>query len=170
MYKTHWNLHSPLNHFWESNWFCLWLLFKVSHSRPLFYYFCLFYCTIGRENFADVWKWTADLWGWKRPLYQLSHNHCPSLSTCNSFANGLELLKKSFCLLGLTLPCFFILLSQSKVTAVEAATTRTATRTVTTAATTTTLKNCNNSNNSNNSSSSTLSFRKKAWPTFYFSL
>ena len=27
-------------------------------------------------KFADVWIWTADLWCWKRPLYQLSHNHC----------------------------------------------------------------------------------------------
>ena len=26
--------------------------------------------------FADDWIWTADLWNWKQPLYQLSHNHC----------------------------------------------------------------------------------------------
>ena len=26
-------------------------------------------------NFANDWIWTADLWRWKRPLYQLSHNH-----------------------------------------------------------------------------------------------
>ena len=28
-------------------------------------------------NFADDWIRTADLWYWKRLLYQLSHNHCP---------------------------------------------------------------------------------------------
>ena len=27
--------------------------------------------------FADDGIRTADLWNWKRPLYQLSHNHCP---------------------------------------------------------------------------------------------
>ena len=27
--------------------------------------------------FADDWIRTADLWHWKRPLYQLSHNHFP---------------------------------------------------------------------------------------------
>ena len=25
--------------------------------------------------FANDWIRTADLWNWKRPLYQLSHNH-----------------------------------------------------------------------------------------------
>ena len=29
------------------------------------------------QNFADDWIRTADLWHRKRPLYQLSHNHCP---------------------------------------------------------------------------------------------
>ena len=33
-------------------------------------------------NFADDWIQTADLWYWKQPLYQLSHNHCPELSLC----------------------------------------------------------------------------------------
>ena len=28
-------------------------------------------------NFADDWIRTADLWFWKRPLYQLRHNHFP---------------------------------------------------------------------------------------------
>ena len=28
-------------------------------------------------NFANDWIQTADLWYWKQPLYQLSHNHCP---------------------------------------------------------------------------------------------
>ena len=26
-------------------------------------------------NFANDWIQTADLWYWKQPLYQLSHNH-----------------------------------------------------------------------------------------------
>ena len=29
-------------------------------------------------NFAVDWIQTADLWCWKQPLCQLSHNHCPS--------------------------------------------------------------------------------------------
>ena len=33
--------------------------------------------------FADDWIQTADLWYWKRPLYQLSHNHCPPHHSCN---------------------------------------------------------------------------------------
>ena len=28
-------------------------------------------------KFADAWIRPADLWDRKRPLYQLSHNHCP---------------------------------------------------------------------------------------------
>ena len=36
--------------------------------------------------FADDWIQTADLWNWKQPLYQLSHNHCPkSKESYNSF-------------------------------------------------------------------------------------
>ena len=27
--------------------------------------------------FASVWIETTDLWNWKQPLFQLSHNHCP---------------------------------------------------------------------------------------------
>ena len=57
------------------------VFFNMGHSRPLFLYFRLFNtqltvnkCSI---NFADDWIQTADLWYWKRPLYQLSHNHCP---------------------------------------------------------------------------------------------
>ena len=30
-------------------------------------------------HFADDWIQTMDLWYWKQLLYQLSHNHCPSL-------------------------------------------------------------------------------------------
>ena len=37
-------------------------------------------------KFADVWIWTADLWCWKRPLYQLSHNHCPAITGLNEIS------------------------------------------------------------------------------------
>ena len=30
-----------------------------------------------KSFFANDWIRTADLWYQKRPLYQLSHNHCP---------------------------------------------------------------------------------------------
>ena len=33
-------------------------------------------------NFSDDWIRTSDLWNWKWPLYQLSHNHCPKKITC----------------------------------------------------------------------------------------
>ena len=38
-------------------------------------------------NFADDWIRTADLWYWKQPLYQLSHNHnhFPFLFLCLTF-------------------------------------------------------------------------------------
>ena len=29
------------------------------------------------QIFADDLIWTVDLWNWKEPLDQLSHNHCP---------------------------------------------------------------------------------------------
>ena len=34
-------------------------------------------------KFADDWIRTTDLWYWKRPLYQLSHNHCPTFRFFN---------------------------------------------------------------------------------------
>ena len=36
----------------------------------------LFNCAIGSSNFLGVGFWTVDLWCLKRPLYQLSRNHC----------------------------------------------------------------------------------------------
>ena len=30
-------------------------------------------------NVADDRIRTGDLWNWKRPFYQLSHNHCPAI-------------------------------------------------------------------------------------------
>ena len=54
----------------------------MGHSRPLFFFIFVFSmqltvykCSI---NFADDWIRTADLLYRKRPLYQLSHNHCPN--------------------------------------------------------------------------------------------
>ena len=34
--------------------------------------------------FANDWNRTVDLWYWKRPLYQLSHNHCPTALFCKN--------------------------------------------------------------------------------------
>ena len=57
---------------------------KVGHSRPFFIYFCLINTFDIKQvnnclkiNLADDWIQTSDLWYWKRPVYQLSHNHCP---------------------------------------------------------------------------------------------
>ena len=44
----------------------------IGHFRSLVLNFCLF-----KTVFADDWIQTADLWNRKRPLYQLSHKHCP---------------------------------------------------------------------------------------------
>ena len=55
------------------SWLKLYAFFlKMGHSRPIFFIFVF----PGRFNFANVWLQTADLWCRKRPLYQLSHNHC----------------------------------------------------------------------------------------------
>ena len=34
-------------------------------------------------NFANDWIRTVDLWYWKQPLNQLSHNHCPTNAKLN---------------------------------------------------------------------------------------
>ena len=53
---------------------------KMGHSGHLFLYFRLsiqltvYNCS---KIFADDWIRIADLWYWKWPLHQLSHNHCP---------------------------------------------------------------------------------------------
>ena len=61
----------------------LWMFCKnMGQSRTLLLYFYLFN-TVGSKHsiyfFANDWIHTAYLWSWKRPLYQLSHNHCPHL-------------------------------------------------------------------------------------------
>ena len=57
-------------------------IFLMRHSQPLFLSFCLFHTIESTQmfniNFADDWIRTLDLWYRKRPLCQLSHNHCPS--------------------------------------------------------------------------------------------
>ena len=44
-------------------------------------------------NFADDWVRTADLWCWKRPRYQLRHNHCPLIKSILLQSNQIPLLK-----------------------------------------------------------------------------
>ena len=53
------------------------LFSKMDHSRPLFRCFRLFNTVDGTYNISHDWIWTADLWYWKRQLYQLCHNHSP---------------------------------------------------------------------------------------------
>ena len=54
----------------------------MGHSQPLFRSFCLFHTVESTQmfniNFADDCIRTLDLWYRKRPLCQLSLNHCPS--------------------------------------------------------------------------------------------
>ena len=45
------------------------------HGLPFF--IIVFSKQMLHKKFADDWNWTTDLWCRKRPLYQLSHNHCP---------------------------------------------------------------------------------------------
>ena len=61
----------------------IWILFlKVGHSRPLFIYFCLFNKADSKQvknvQILPMTKFEPRTSGMrKRPLYQLSHNHCP---------------------------------------------------------------------------------------------
>ena len=41
-------------------------------------------------NFANDWIRTAYLWYWKRPLYQLSHNHFQKLLLQEAKRNEIE--------------------------------------------------------------------------------
>ena len=43
-----------------------------------FIYFRLFNTFDSKQFLNITWIRTADLWYWKRPLYQLSNSHCPS--------------------------------------------------------------------------------------------
>lgn len=56
------------------------MCFLKSHSRPFSLLLYLHYSwelTNFNKIFADDWIRTADPWCWKRPLWQLSTNHCP---------------------------------------------------------------------------------------------
>ena len=64
--------------------FQFYLLFLNGPYPTSFSLFSSFQCTVDSKQmfniniiFADDWIRTADLWYRKRPLYQLSHNHCP---------------------------------------------------------------------------------------------
>ena len=63
-------------------------MFLMGHSWPHFLYFHRFNTDLIRLiehlKFSDDWMWTADLWCWKRSLYQLSHNHYPIFRICLS--------------------------------------------------------------------------------------
>ena len=54
----------------------------MGHSPASFSLLSSFWCSwqyVGNIQFANEWIRTADPWCWKRPLYQLSHNHCPNM-------------------------------------------------------------------------------------------
>ena len=82
--------------------FSLYIYFSLSLSLSLclnwpllasFSLFSSFQSTIDSQtmfnvNFADDWIRTTDLWCWKRPLYQLSHNHFFSLFISNFLSSG----------------------------------------------------------------------------------
>ena len=61
---------------------CFWkdfnLVLMAIHSL-FFFIFVLSIQLIVHINFADDWIRTTDLWGWKRPLYLLHHNHYQDL-------------------------------------------------------------------------------------------
>ena len=63
--------------------FCFIVSFFENGSIPASFYLfsslLLFYCTIGRKNFAGVRIQTADFWCRKQPFYHLSQNHWPVL-------------------------------------------------------------------------------------------
>ena len=65
----------------------------MGHYLPLFLYFRLFKTVDSKQKFTIDWIRTVNLWCRKRPLYQLSHNHCPSiLLFIRSFLLYLDLL------------------------------------------------------------------------------
>jgi len=51
--------------------------------------------TLFNINFADGWIRAAELWCCKRPLYQLSHNHCPSFKVLLAGISGCDLYATS---------------------------------------------------------------------------
>ena len=66
----------------ESMTICMTELFfdKSGPFAASFYLFSSFQYskqTNVQHKFADDWSRTADLWYWKQPLNQLSHNHFP---------------------------------------------------------------------------------------------
>ena len=60
-----------------------WRAFFKKWAIPCIFFFIFVFSiqltvNIQYNIFADEWIQTADLWIWKRPLYQLSHHHCPN--------------------------------------------------------------------------------------------
>ena len=65
-------------------------IFLMGQSRPLFIFYFLLFNTVDNKCsiiFADDWIRTADLWNLKRPLNQLSHNHCLFLAIISGQIN-----------------------------------------------------------------------------------
>ena len=70
---------------WGS-WVCYANVKNGPFAASLLLYFRIFNTVDSNQSslyfFADDWIRTADLWYWKRPLYQLCHDHCPMLCNC----------------------------------------------------------------------------------------
>ena len=67
---------------------------------PLFFFIFVFSIQLtvnnAQFNFADDWIQTVDLWCQKRLLYQLSHNHCPTILAAFCPATQLTFTYKIF--------------------------------------------------------------------------
>ena len=69
-------IDKKFNKFFKKNWpypasFCLYSSFQYTVDGKQMFNINL--------NIAYEWIRTEDLWYRKRPLYQLSHNHCPEI-------------------------------------------------------------------------------------------
>ena len=92
--------------------------FKKNGPFPFSFFFIFVFSIqlIVHINFADDWIRITDLWYQKRPLYQLSHNHCrwttccPEQFWCEKFLTGdgkLEVEKKKNQILTISLSSRF---------------------------------------------------------------
>ena len=64
---------------------CCTIFYQKWAIPGLFLFIFVFSMQIFHLKIADDWIRTAHLWYWKRPLYQLSHNHFPMLNFFNYY-------------------------------------------------------------------------------------
>ena len=74
-----WFIHSLSCYFIYLFLFSFSFFLKMGHSRPLFLYSCLFYLKVHLvDKILPMLGFELLIWCQTRPLYQLSHHHCPS--------------------------------------------------------------------------------------------